>query len=280
MPAAFLGHGSPMNALDSNRYTQAWRRFGASVPKPRAVLVISAHWTINASALTAMSSPKTIHDFYGFPQELFDIDYPAPGAPEIAAEVAEIVKPGWIGLDRDSWGIDHGAWSVLVHVFPNADVPVLQLSINAAQDFEYHLRLGAKLAPLRDRGILIVGSGNVVHNLRLIDWQQPDAAFDWNRRFDGTVKNLMTHEPENLAELSNHRDFSLAVPTDEHFIPLLYLAGLAAEDKTPADVLVEGFAMGSLSMTAYTLGLSCGNLRGDGRGASPESHVPGEQTNI
>lgn len=280
MPAAFLGHGSPMNALDSNRYTEAWRQFGASLPRPRAVLVISAHWYITATAVTAMASPKTIHDFYGFPRELFEVEYPAPGSPEIAEEVAEVVKPAWVGLDRDSWGIDHGAWSLLVHLFPRADIPVLQLSINASQGFDYHLELGAKLSSLRDKGILILGSGNVVHNLSLIDWHQPDAAFDWSRRFDGAVKALMTSTPEALASVHEHPDFPLAVPTSEHFIPLLYLAGLIAEEKKTADVLIEGFAMGSISMTAYTLDASCEIPPADQRGAPPVKDVPGEQSNV
>ncbi len=188
MPAAFIGHGSPMNALERNRYTESWRAFGAAIPKPRAILVISAHWFINATAVTAMAWPRTIHDFRGFPQELFAMQYPAPGAPDVAAEIAEAVKPDIVDLDGTGWGLDHGTWSVLCHVFPKADIPVVQLSIHALQPFAYHLELGARLARLRERGILIVGSGNVVHNLRLIDWRQPDTAFDWNQRFDTEVK--------------------------------------------------------------------------------------------
>jgi 4,5-DOPA dioxygenase extradiol len=252
-PAAFIGHGSPMNALERNRYTNAWRGFGASVPRPRAILVISAHWYINATAVTAMAWPDTIHDFYGFPEELFAVDYPAPGAPEIAAEVAELVKPTWVGLDRDSWGLDHGTWSVLCHAFPDASIPVVQMSINAMKPFDYHFDLGARLAPLRDAGVLIVGSGNVVHNLRRIDPRLENVGERWAERFDNAARSVMLERPEAGPALEDDADFPMAAPTPDHFIPLLYLAGLAGAAGAGTDVLVDGYAYGSISMTAYTL---------------------------
>jgi 4,5-DOPA dioxygenase extradiol len=255
MPAAFIGHGSPMNALERNRYTDSWRAFGAAVPKPRAILVVSAHWFINATAVTAMPRPRTIHDFRGFPPELFAMRYPAPGAPELAVEIAEEIKPDKVDLDGTDWGLDHGTWSVLTHVFPDADIPVVQLSIHTLQPFDYHLKLGAKLARLRERGVLIIGSGNVVHNLSLIDWRQPDAAFDWNLRFDDAVKAVMASAPADIAKLAEHPDYRRAVPTPEHFLPLVYLAGLASEAGKPTQILTGGYAMGSLSMTAYGLDL-------------------------
>ena len=283
MPAVFFGHGSPMNALEQNRYTAAWRTFGQAIPKPRAILVVSAHWYVNATAVTAMPRPRTIHDFYGFPKTLFDVEYPAPGSPALAEEVAEVVKPKHVGLDQDSWGIDHGTWSVLVHAFPNADIPVVQLSIHAQRDFDSHFELGARLAPLRERGVLIVGSGNIVHNLRALDWKQPEAAFDWTRRFDDAARRALTNTPSEVPALHGHADYARSAPTPDHFIPILYIAGLAAAANRPLDVLVDGYAYGSLSMTAYTLDASRPAHERDSRPAAalPDpSVIPSEDTNL
>jgi len=280
MPAAFLGHGTPMNALDHNRYTEAWRAFGSAVPRPRAILVVSAHWYINTTAVTAMAQPKTIHDFYGFPEDLFAVQYPAPGDPELAQEVADVADPTWVGLDHDSWGIDHGTWSVLVHAFPDADIPVVQLSINAQEPLDYHLELGARLAPLRERRVLVVGSGNVVHNLHRVDWSRPDDGFDWADRFDRDARTLMTSTPAALARLAGHDDYSLAVPTPDHFLPLAYLAGLASAVERPCEVLVEGRARGSLSMTSYSLDLDVRGHPHETDGAPPLPDVPPEETNL
>lgn len=280
MPAAFVGHGTPMNALELNRYSGAWRAFGRAVPRPRAILVISAHWYIQATAVTAMPKPRTIHDFYGFPRRLFEVEYPAPGLPELATEVADAVHPMWVGADSDSWGIDHGAWSVLVHAFPDADIPVVQLSVNAGKPLDYHLALGARLASLRAHGVLVLASGNVVHNLRAIDWQQPDHGFDWARRFNEDAKAAVLEDPSGLARLADHRDFAAAVPTPDHFLPLLYLGGLAGAARTEPEVLVDGYAYGSLSMTAYTLGLHCEvdqQLTGD---QTLADDAPADSTNI
>ena len=280
MPALFVGHGSPMNTLEVNGYTEAWRAFGKHLPRPRALLVVSAHWYFGATAVTAMAKPRTIHDFYGFPRELSEFDYPAPGAPDLAQEVAEVVKPLWMGLDQDQWGLDHGTWSVLAHIYPQADVPVVQLSINALRPLDYHLDLAARLAPLRDRGVMILASGNVVHNLSRVQWDQPDAAFDWAERFDDAVVEQLAREPGEILKLAEHPDFEEAVPTPDHFIPLLYLAGLAAAEATPAEVLVRGYSMGSISMTCYGLGARGILCKEPHCAARLPEGVPPDQTNM
>ena len=280
MPALFVGHGSPMNTLETNGYTEAWRAFGRHLPRPRALLVVSAHWYFGATAVTAMQKPRTIHDFYGFPKELFQFEYPADGDPDLAQELAEVVKPHWMGLDHDQWGLDHGAWSVLAHLYPEADVPVVQLSINALRPLDYHLDLAAHLARLRDRGVMILASGNVVHNLKRVRWDQPDAAFDWAERFDDAVVDQLARNPGDILKLREHPDFGLAVPTPDHCIPLLYLAGLAAAEGQPPEVLVRGYAMGSISMTCYGLGargILC--LEPECAARLPEG-IPPDQTNM
>ena len=283
MPAAFIGHGSPMNTLESNRFTAAWRAFGASMPRPRAILAISAHWFINGTAVTAMPRPRVIHDFYGFPPQLFAFDYPAPGAPDLAAEVAELAKPDYAGLDHDSWGLDHGTWSVLAHVFPAADIPVVQLALHAGKPPAYHVELGRRLAPLRDRGVLVVGSGNIVHNLRLIRFRQPGLAYDWGERFDAAVRAAMTSRPADVLGLDTHPDYARSVPTPEHWLPLLYLAGLCDAAGAAATPFVEGVTMGSISMTSYVLGAEPAGEGNATKGAAaplPDPRVvPPEDTN-
>jgi 4,5-DOPA dioxygenase extradiol len=279
MPALFIGHGSPMNTLERNGFTNAWRAMGERLPRPRAILVVSAHWFFGATAVTAMPRPRTIHDFYGFPKALFHFEYPAPGSPEVAEEIAEVVKPVWCGLDHDQWGLDHGTWSVLAHLYPEANIPVVQLSINALKPLDYHVQLGAKLWSLRDRGILVLASGNVVHNLGLVQWDKPDAAFDWAERFDDAVVQQLADNPHDILRLAEHPDYAAAVPTPDHFIPLLYLAGLAAASNDRPDALVRGYAMGSLSMTCYGVGAELGCREGSGAATLP-SDVPADQSNI
>jgi 4,5-DOPA dioxygenase extradiol len=280
-PAAFFGHGSPMNSLERNGYTDTWRAFGESMARPRALLVVSAHWYTNATAVTAMPRPRTIHDFYGFPDELFAIDYPAPGAPDVAQLVADTVAPQWVGLDHDTWGLDHGTWSVLVHAFPDADVPVVQLSINALQPMEYHLDLGARLAPLLDDDIAVIGSGNVVHNLGNIAWNRPDAGFDWSHRFNDAAIEQLADAPGDVLRLTEHADFDQAVPTPDHFLPLVYLAGLAAANGTTPRVLVDGYTYGSVSMTCFTFN-GHSEPAGEQPAAAPvrTSEAPPDQTNL
>jgi 4,5-DOPA dioxygenase extradiol len=279
MPALFIGHGSPTNALELNGFTRAWRAIGRRLPRPRAILCISAHWHFGATAVTAMPRPRTIHDFYGFPPELFAFDYPAPGDAELAAEVVDTVAPVWCGLDGDQWGLDHGAWSVLAHLYPRADIPVAQLSINALKPLDYHVDLGRRLAPLRDRGVLILGSGNVVHNLGRIQWDNPDGALDWAERFDDAAVEQLRTAPGDALRLVEHPDYALAAPTPDHFIPLLYIAGLASQSGEQMEALVRGYSMGSLSMTCFGVGADLGCLEAAGAAELPED-VPADQSNI
>jgi 4,5-DOPA dioxygenase extradiol len=254
-PAIFFGHGNPMNAVRTNVYTEAWGAIGRSMPRPRAILCISAHWYIPAVAVTAMARPRTIHDFGGFPRELFEVKYPAPGSPDLAARVSDLLD-GDVLMDEGQWGLDHGTWSVLVHVYPDADVPVMQLSINEAEPARFHYDLAKRLRPLRDEGVLVIGSGNLVHNLHTYAWGEHDAEpFDWALRFDQTARELMlSREHQPLIEYETlGRDAMLSAPTPDHYLPLLYILALQDEGEN-VWFPVEGFDGGSISMTAVQIG--------------------------
>jgi len=252
-PAVFLGHGSPMNTLEHNGFTGAWADLGESLPRPRAVLSVSAHWFVGATAVTAMARPRTIHDFSGFPPELFAYEYPAPGSPQVAAEVVELLAPVPVRSDAGEWGLDHGTWSVLAHVYPQADVPVVQLSIDGRQPLEWHLELAQRLAPLRESGVMVLGSGNVVHNLGRISWGRPDSGDDWAVDFDQYVRKILTTDPARIGDAEHHPAYRAAVPTREHFLPVVYLAGLAVAAGSTLTPFAAGYAYGSLSMTSYRL---------------------------
>lgn len=255
MPAIFFGHGNPMNALAKNDYTTAWNTIGNSIPAPTAILCISAHWYIPGTVVTAMASPRTIHDFGGFPRELFEVQYPAPGCPELAKRVVKLLAPLPVTLDQ-RWGLDHGTWSVLVHVFPEANVPVVQLSIDETQPPAFHYQVGKLLGPLRDEGILVIGSGNIIHNLHTYAWGKHEVApFDWAVRFETIARELLLNGDD--APLVDYellgRDALLSAPTPDHFLPLLYVIGLRREDDA-ATFPVEGFDGGSISMLTVKIG--------------------------
>ena len=227
MPTLFLGHGSPMNALANNSFTQTLAKLGERVPRPKAILVISAHWMTEGSWLTAMERPKTIHDFYGFPQALFEIDYPAPGAPEIARFIQESISDFKLELDTEMWGLDHGTWSVLRHMYPDADIPALQLSLHMEQPASYHFKLGQALAKLRSEGILILGSGNIVHNLRQLNWDEKAQPHEWAVEFDQWSKEKILNRDFDALQndVLTTQTGRLSVPTFEHYYPLLYILG-------------------------------------------------------
>ena len=256
MPALFVGHGNPMNALEENIYTRGWGAIGRSIPRPRAVVCVSAHWYVAGTRVTAMERPRTIHDFGGFPRQLHEMQYPASGDPMLAAHVAELLKPTNVVLDDASWGLDHGTWSVLAHLFPRADVPVIQLSIDEMQPPLVHYELGRRLSALREETVLIVGSGNVVHNLHTYAWGRHGVEpLDWAVRFEAELRRLLLsreHEPLIHYE-SMGPDALLSVPTPEHYLPLLYvMAGCLGNDEVTFPI--EGVDGGSVSMLAVQIG--------------------------
>lgn len=255
MPVVFLGHGSPMNAIEDNSFTRRLGALGQEIAKPTAILVVSAHWLSAGTWVTRMAQPKTIHDFYGFPQELFDVRYPASGDPELAKHIQTLSTRPKIQGDDSAWGLDHGTWSVLRKMYPDADVPVLQLSIDMSEPPAFHFELGRTLRSLRERGVLIIGSGNIVHNLRLIDWHQPQQGFDWAVEFDEWVKERLLQKDfkavtEDFMKTTAGR---LSVPTPDHYLPLMYVLG-AADEKDDLNFEFEGCDMGSISMRCLSLG--------------------------
>jgi 4,5-DOPA dioxygenase extradiol len=256
MPAIFFGHGNPMNAVQSNAWTEGWAAVGGAIPRPKAVLSISAHWYIPATALTAMPAPRTIHDFGGFPQELYKVQYPAKGDLEMVNRVRALLSPVPVHLDESSWGLDHGTWAVLCHVFPRADVPVVQLSINKAQPGRFHYELGKRLSPLRDEGVLVIGSGDIVHNLHAYAWgRHPVEPYDWAVRFEERVRELLlAGEDDPLINYETlGRDATLSVPTPDHYLPLLYVIALRREGEQ-VSFPVDGMDGGSVSMLTIRIG--------------------------
>lgn len=251
MPALFIGHGSPMNAIEDNEFSQVWAEVAQSIPKPKAILCISAHWQIVGTQVTAMAQPKTIHDFYGFPQALFEVNYPAPGSPELAQLVQQTVRSTPVQLDQQ-WGLDHGAWSVLCRMFPAADIPVVQLSLDQHKAPEFHYNLGKELRGLRRRGVLIVGSGNIVHNLRMIAWR--DEAHDWAVEFDERIQRaILAGDHDTIINFDQMGELArLAVPTDEHFLPLLYV--LACQENEAISFFAEKVTLGAISMRSLRIG--------------------------
>ncbi|MBZ5531803.1 MAG: 4,5-DOPA dioxygenase extradiol [Acidobacteriia bacterium] len=254
LPAIFFGHGNPMNALQHNPYTEAWKRIGEALPRPRAVLSISAHWFVPETGVTVTTAPRTIHDFGGFPGELYQVKYPAPGDPALARRVQKLLAPLPVNLD-ETWGLDHGTWSVLCHAYPQADVPVVQLSIDATQPASFHYEIGKRLAPLRDEGVLIAGSGNLVHNLRAYAWGKEAEPLDWALRFEDQARQmLLADEMRPLIEYEKlGSDARRSIPTPDHYLPLLYVAATRQQGEL-VQFPVEGIDGGSISMLAVQVG--------------------------
>lgn len=256
MPVLFLGHGSPMNAIEENEFVTGFRNIAKSIPKPNAILCISAHWETKGTFVTAMQNPSTIHDFGGFPKELFEVQYPAPGSPELAKETKSLITKTEVGLD-DKWGLDHGAWSVIKHLYPNADIPVIQLSLDYSQTPQYHYELAQQINSLRKKGVLIIGSGNMVHNLRMVEWKRLNETFgyDWAMEANDKMKqHILSGNHQQLINFrSQGKAFDLAIPTPEHYLPLLYT--LALQEKNEDVKLFNDKAVaGSLTMTSLKIG--------------------------
>ena len=255
MPAIFMAHGNPMHALRTNRFTESWRRLGSGLPKPEAILAVSAHWYIQESSVTGSDAPETLHDFHGFPPELSRVGYPAPGSPALAERVRELLRPAEV-VRNDHRGLDHGVWAVLCHLFPDADIPVVQLSIDSTKAPQFHFDTGRRLSPLREEGVLVLASGNIVHNLRAYRWDDPEAApFDWALRFEAESRRLIADgQGRRLVDyLDIGEDALLSSPTPDHFLPLLYILGLQREGE-PVSFPVEGIEGGSLSMLSVRIG--------------------------
>lgn len=256
MPVLFLGHGSPMNAIEENEFVKGWREIGRRLPRPNAILCISAHWQTNGTFLTAMEKPITIHDFGGFPRELFEVQYPAPGSPELAKETKKIIKKTEAELD-DKWGLDHGAWSVIKHLYPEADVPVIEMSLDYNQSPRYHYELAEELAPLRKKGVLIIGSGNMVHNLRMVAWDKFDSdnyGYDWAIEASEKMKKYILEGSHD--KLINYKAqgaaYNLAIPTPEHYLPLLYTLALKGKNEN-VNLFNDKAVAGSLTMTSVII---------------------------
>lgn len=252
MPTLFIGHGSPMNAISENRYTQTLKKLGEDLPRPQAILVVSAHWMTEGTWITGMPKPKTIHDFYGFPQALFDVQYPAPGQPQLAEQVERTLPD--VHADTEAWGLDHGTWSVLRHMYPEADIPVVQLSLYMAKPAEYHFELGRQLRQLRNKGVLILGSGNLVHNLGKIRWSDSAEPYDWAIEFDEWLKaQLLQRNVRALMQDFQQSEIGrLSVPTLDHYLPMLYVLG-AADEKEELSFEYESVDNGSISMRSFKI---------------------------